>query len=261
MANPLEQPTPSRASEPALEVVGAAKRFGPVIAVQDLSLRIEPGQALALFGPSGCGKTTLLRVIAGLERPDAGRILIDGALADDSGRGPFMLPSRRGIAMVFQDFALWPHMRAKRHLDFVLRGRGLTRHERRERIARALDLCRLHDRRRAYPAELSGGEAQRLAIARALVVEPRILLLDEPFANLDVPLRECIIDELLRRKRDHTLTILLATHNREEAIRLAGRILYMNPPGAPPHTRHTFLAPSGAETPEPRHSPVPPNPV
>ena len=141
--------------------------------------------------------------------------------------GAFVPPVERGIGMVFQDFALWPHMRVAKHLDFVLRGRGLPRHARALRAGAMLELLHLRDRRGAYPGELSGGEAQRLAIARALITEPRILLLDEPFANIDAELRQDIMDEVLRRKHSHRAAILLATHNADEAELLGDRLFRM----------------------------------
>ena len=209
----------------AVELDRVTKRFGDVTALSDVSLRVGQGEFLCLFGPSGCGKTTLLRLIAGLEVPDAGRVLIHGAVATD--RIIVVPPADRGVGMVFQDLALWPHMRAARHIDFVLRGRGLSKAQRRERVDGLLALSQLEERRRTYPNQLSGGEAQRLAIARALATDPGILLLDEPFANLDVPRRHRIIDEILRRKRDNGLTVVMATHNRQEAEDLSDAVFDM----------------------------------
>lgn len=209
----------------AVELDHITKRFGEVTALSDVSLRVGQGEFLTLFGPSGCGKTTLLRLIAGLEVPDAGRVLIHGAVATDL--TVIVPPADRGIGMVFQDLALWPHMRAARHIDFVLRGRGLSKAQRRERVDELLALSQLENRRRTYPNQLSGGEAQRLAIARALATDPGILLLDEPFANLDLPRRHRIIDEILRRKSDNGLTVIMATHNRQEAEDLSDAVFDM----------------------------------
>ncbi len=209
----------------SVELDHVTKRFGDLTVLSDVSLRVDQGDFLCLFGPSGCGKTTLLRLIAGLEVPDAGRILIHGTVATD--HAMIVPPAERGVGMVFQDLALWPHMRAAKHIDFVLRGRGLSKAERRHRVDELLALSQLEDRRRTYPNQLSGGEAQRLAIARALATDPAILLLDEPFANLDLPRRRRITDEILRRKRDNGLTIVMATHNRQEAEDLSDAIFDM----------------------------------
>jgi ABC-type Fe3+/spermidine/putrescine transport system ATPase subunit len=203
----------------AIESRDLTKGFGTVQAVSGISFTLGAGEMLALLGPSGSGKTTLLRLVAGLERPDAGTISLFGQEG--------LPPEDRGVGMVFQDLALWPHMRMARHLDFVLRGRGLPRQDRRERISQLLDLVQLDDRRRAFPNQLSGGQAQRLAIARTLATEPRILLLDEPFANLDHALRERIMVEVLRRKQEDGLTIILATHNHDEMLALADHTITM----------------------------------
>jgi iron(III) transport system ATP-binding protein/putative spermidine/putrescine transport system ATP-binding protein len=198
-----------------LELKNVGKRFGDRWLFRDLSFTVDAGQALCLFGPSGCGKTTLLRLIAGFDRPDLGAIHIQGELA--SGGAIFMPPRRRAMAMVFQDFALWPHMTVERHLDFVLKTRKLRRKDRAARTDALLDLCRLEDKRRAYPATLSGGEQQRLGIARALATSPRVLLMDEPFSNLDAALRSQISDEIRRLKRVENMAVLVATHTPEDA--------------------------------------------
>ncbi|MFA6244291.1 MAG: ATP-binding cassette domain-containing protein [Candidatus Hydrogenedentales bacterium] len=199
---------------PDIELRDIVKRFGETLVLDHVSLRAGHGAGLGLFGPSGIGKTTILRIIAGLERPDSGKVVV--------GRNevrPGWCEARRdahAVGMVFQDLALWPHMRAERHLEFVLRGSGLSR---RERIARAhatLEFCGLSDKRRAYPATLSGGEQQRLAFARALVTDPGILLLDEPFANLDDTLRTRFIEELTRRKYTQGATLVISSHDRAD---------------------------------------------
>jgi iron(III) transport system ATP-binding protein len=209
----------------AVELTAVSKRFGPVAALAAVSLAVEAGEAVGLFGPSGCGKTTLLRIVAGLETPDQGRVAILGRPA--WGDGIALAPRERGIGMVFQDFALWPHLTVAGHLDFVLRGRRLSRAKRRERSEALLDLVGLRDRGRDRPAQLSGGEQQRVAIARALAPAPAILLLDEPFANLDAAIRDRIAAELIRRKRDERVAILIATHNREDLERLTDRVVMM----------------------------------
>jgi iron(III) transport system ATP-binding protein len=190
-----------------------------------VSLRVEEGEAVALFGPSGSGKTTVLRIVAGLERPDSGCVILRGRPV--SGDGVLVPPNERKIGMVFQDLALWPHMSAERHLDFVLKGREKSRERRKERIDELIRTFELAHRRQAYPSGMSGGEQQRLAIARALATNPSILLLDEPLANLDETLRGKVIAELLRLKRESGVSILFTTHVREELERLADRTVEM----------------------------------
>lgn len=198
----------------AIEVRSVTKRFGRRLVLDKFSLSIAAGACVTLCGPSGCGKTTLLRLIAGLETPDEGAVAI---VEMNGGTRP---PYDGTIGMVFQDLALWPHMRAARHLGFVLRGRGLARWERRGRIHELLTLTGLDAVARSYPAQMSGGEQQRLAIARALATEPRLLLLDEPFANLDAVLRERLTCELARRK-EAGVTLVIATHDPEETRALS----------------------------------------
>ena len=208
-----------------IEVRNVTKRFGAAIAIDRLSVSVNDGQALCLFGPSGCGKTTLLRLIARLERPSEGEILFDGRCVNSPVTADFPIPGQ--IGMVFQDRALWPHVRAGAHLEFVLGGMGLSRRERRSRAEAMLTMCQIGELRRAYPAELSGGEQQRLAIARALVTAPPLLLLDEPLANLDAALRGRMLDEFCKHKR-RGATIIFATHDRAEAEALGDVILRMD---------------------------------
>ncbi len=209
---------------PNLEVHGVSKRFGTRIVLDALEFRVSHGAGLGLFGPSGCGKTTVLRLLAGLERADSGAIVLDGVdvNATCSGR-------RNGcqIGMVFQDLALWPHMHAERHLEFVLRGRGIGRRDRIMRAREMLDFSGLGDKRHAYPATLSGGEQQRLAIARALVTNPELLLLDEPFANLDDALRARFHEEFVRRKSNQKTTIVMTSHDRRDLEGVVDDILLL----------------------------------
>ena len=208
---------------PAIEFQGVSKKFGAVAVIEDLSFSLDGGRILWISGPSGSGKTTLLRLIAGLELPDRGSVLLNDVIA--TGPGVYRPPAERGLGMVFQDFALWPHMSVDRHLDFVLKARRVPSDARKARIRDLLTLCGLSDLARRRPSELSGGEQQRLAIARAMVGEPCILLLDEPLPNLDAALKGRILAEILRRKREQRLTVVMATHDAEEIRSEADQVL------------------------------------
>ena len=201
-------------------VHGVTKRFGAVTAVDDADLCVERGEFVALLGPSGCGKTTLLRLVAGFEAPDGGEVRVgDRVVADGS---TWVAPERRRVGMVFQDYALFPHLTVAENVGF-----GLPRRERRTRVPMVLalvDLCGLGDR---YPHELSGGQQQRVALARALAPNPELVLLDEPWSNIDPHLRGTMRDELARILRSIGVTVVLVTHDREEAFSLADRIALM----------------------------------
>jgi len=197
------------------------KRFGKVVAVRDLTLEIADGELLVVLGPSGCGKTTALRAIAGLDRPDAGRIRIGDRDVTE------VPPGQRGIAMVFQSYAVFPHMRVYDNVVFGLRMRGVDAAEQRRRaqeVASLLEIGELLDR---YPAQLSGGQRQRVAVARAIVVRPEVLLMDEPLSNLDALLRLHMRAELKRLHREVESTIVYVTHDQVEALSLGDRIAVM----------------------------------
>ena len=199
---------------------GVSKRFGAVQAVDDAQLCVERGEFVALLGPSGCGKTTLLRMIAGFEEPESGTVEVAGTPV--AGAGAWVPPERRKVGMVFQDYALFPHLTVADNVGF-----GLPRRERRTRVPAVLalvDLCGLGDR---YPHELSGGQQQRVALARALAPGPELVLLDEPWSNIDPHLRSSMRDELARILRGLDVTVVLVTHDREEAFSLADRIALM----------------------------------
>jgi iron(III) transport system ATP-binding protein len=202
---------------------GLSKSFGAVHAVRDVDFEVRRGELVAVLGPSGCGKTTLLRLVAGFERPDAGSVELAGTLM--AGPGRWVQPEKRRIGMVFQDYALFPHLSVEANVAF-----GLVRHPRgeRERLTRrTLELVGLQHKIDRYPYELSGGERQRVALARALAPEPQLVLLDEPFSSLDASLRAGLRREVELILREADATALLVTHDQEEALSLADRLAVM----------------------------------
>jgi iron(III) transport system ATP-binding protein len=202
------------------------KRFGAVAAVRDLSLAVRDHEFVTLLGPSGCGKTTLLRLIAGFVAPDEGTIRVGAALL--SSPAGVVPPERRGMGMVFQSYALWPHRTVYENVAFGLEVRRVPRAEARERVARVLELVNLAGLEGRHPGQLSGGQQQRVALARSLVVEPAILLLDEPLSNLDAKLRERMRWELKDLQRRTGITFVYVTHDQAEAMALSDRIAVMH---------------------------------
>jgi spermidine/putrescine transport system ATP-binding protein len=198
------------------------KRFGKVIAVDNVSLAIEEGEFFALLGPSGCGKTTLLRMLAGFETPSEGRILIDGA---DISRTP---PNKRPVNMVFQSYAVFPHMSVADNVAYGLMVDGVPKSERDRRVEEALGLVKLDGFGGRKPDQMSGGQRQRVALARALVKRPRVLLLDEPLSALDAKLREAMRSELTQLQEKVGITFLIVTHDQDEALAMASRCAVMN---------------------------------
>jgi iron(III) transport system ATP-binding protein len=197
------------------------KTFGAFIAIPDLSLTIEPGTLVTLLGPSGCGKTTTLRMLAGLEHPSAGRILIGG-------KDVTMLPANeRDVSMVFQSYALFPHMSALDNVAYGLESSGLKRREARDRAEEGLMLVGLGGMGQRLPAELSGGQQQRVAVARALVLEPQVLLLDEPLSNLDARLRRRVRTEIRELQQRLGFTAVYVTHDQDEALAVSDEIIVM----------------------------------
>jgi iron(III) transport system ATP-binding protein len=207
---------------------GVSKSFGSVRAVEDLSLSAEEGGFLTLLGPSGCGKTTTLRMIAGLERNDAGRIEIGGRTMSSPGENRFVPPERRNIGMVFQSYAIWPHMSVFENVAYPLRIRKRAAAEIRRRVGETLELLSMNGLSERSATALSGGQQQRVAIARALVFEPSILLMDEPLSNLDAQLREEMRVQLRDLQKRLGITTLYVTHDQEEAMVLADRIAVLH---------------------------------
>ncbi len=190
------------------------------------TLHIEPGRIVALLGPSGCGKSTLLRLLAGLSVPASGEIRFGDRLVARAGWG--LPPEQRDIGMVFQDYALWPHMSVAQNVAFPLRMRGVSRSERERRVSEALARVGLNGFAERKPSGLSGGQQQRVALARAIVAAPRVLLFDEPLSNLDSELRESLCGEMSRLLRQLGITALYVTHDRREAELLADQIVYLS---------------------------------
>ncbi len=207
---------------PRLEIAHIGKSFGGQRVVDDVSLTVMPGQVTCLLGPSGCGKSTTLRMIAGVEAPDTGRICVDGALVcDEHGQVP---PEQRSIGLMFQDFALFPHLSVAQNVGFGLK---LPRGPRRARVVSLLDKVGMGRHIDRFPHELSGGEQQRVALARALAPQPRVMLMDEPFSGLDDRLRDDIRDETLDVLKAEGTAVLLVTHEPGEAMRMADEIALM----------------------------------
>jgi sulfate/thiosulfate transport system ATP-binding protein len=206
----------------AIEARGVTKRFGDFVALDDVSVRVPGGSLTALLGPSGSGKSTLLRVLAGLERPDAGEVLISGE--DATG----VVPQKRGVGFVFQHYAAFKHMTVWNNVAFGLKVRRTPKAEVKERVEQLLELVQLSGFAHRYPAQLSGGQRQRMALARALAVEPKVLLLDEPFGALDARVRKELRAWLRRLHEEVHVTTVFVTHDQEEAMEVADQIVVMN---------------------------------
>jgi len=211
-----------------IEIEGLTKRFGAVTAVSGLSLSVEAGEFLTLLGPSGCGKTTVLRMIAGLEIPDDGEIRIGGRTVFSFRRGLFVSPGERGVGLVFQSYALWPHMSVRQNLAFGLETRKAAPEEIKRRIAEALAYMRLEEMENRYPQQMSGGQQQRVALARMLVARPGVFLMDEPLSNLDAKLRIEMRAEIKRLHREVQATTVYVTHDQTEALTLSSRVAIMD---------------------------------
>ena len=204
------------------------KRFGGVTAVNDFNLVVKDGEFVSILGPSGCGKTTPLRMIAGFERATEGEIYIGEQCVSSSIKGSFAPPEKRDIGMVFQSYAVWPHMTVAENVGYPLKIQKVDKTERERRVQEMLELVHLGEYGKRYPNQLSGGQQQRVALARALVAEPGLLLLDEPLSNLDAKLRESMRFEILEIQKKTGITVVYVTHDQGEAMAMSDRVVVMS---------------------------------
>ena len=204
------------------------KRFGGVTAVNDFNLVVKDGEFVSILGPSGCGKTTTLRMIAGFERATEGEIYIGEQCVSSSIKGSFAPPEKRDIGMVFQSYAVWPHMTVAENVGYPLKIQKVDKAERERRVQEMLELVHLGEYGKRYPNQLSGGQQQRVALARALVAEPGLMLLDEPLSNLDAKLRESMRFEILEIQKKTGITVVYVTHDQGEAMAMSDRVVVMS---------------------------------
>jgi len=207
---------------------GIKKSYGGAVAIENLDLSVHSGEFLTILGPSGCGKTTTLRAIAGLEEPDDGEIQLGDRKVFSRREGIIIPPEKRGLGLIFQSYALWPHMTVARNITLALKEQKLSASEVENRLTNALDMVQMGELRDRYPSELSGGQQQRVAVARLIALRPSILLMDEPLSNLDAKLRTEMRAGLKRLHRDLDATTVYVTHDQIEALTLSDRIIVMN---------------------------------
>jgi multiple sugar transport system ATP-binding protein len=208
-------------------ITNLTKKFGSVVAVNDVSLTIEPGSFLTLLGPSGCGKTTLLRCISGLEDPDDGEITIGDKLIYSRSKGISLPPGQRDLGLVFQNYALWPHMTVYKNITFALEIKKFPKDEMDARVKESLAEVQMEGYEDRYPREMSGGQQQRIALARMLAYRPSVFLMDEPLSNLDARLRMDMRTELKRLHHDSDATTVYVTHDQIEAMTMSSKIAVM----------------------------------
>jgi len=207
---------------------GIVKSYGKEVVVKNLDLLVEPGEFLTILGPSGCGKTTTLRMIAGLEEPNQGNIKLDDKVVFSRNEGVVIPPEARNLGLIFQSYALWPHMTVEKNITLALKEQKISKDEIASRLANALDMVQLTGYAERYPSELSGGQQQRVAVARLIALRPTILLMDEPLSNLDAKLRTEMRASLKRLHRDLDATTVYVTHDQIEALTLSDRVIIMN---------------------------------
>lgn len=211
-----------------VKIVSVTKQFGEVKAVNNFNATIADGEFVSILGPSGCGKTTMLRMIAGFEKASVGEIHIGDKLVSSSKNSTFIPPEKRNIGMVFQSYAVWPHMSVFDNVAYPLKIKKYAKEDIAKRTTEALELVHLENYAKRFPNQLSGGQQQRVALARALVGEPRLLLLDEPLSNLDAKLRESMRFEIKELQKKLNITVIYVTHDQAEAMAMSDRIIVMN---------------------------------
>ena len=211
-----------------IRLSGIRKSYGKAVAIHDLDLTVHPGEFLTILGPSGCGKTTTLRAIAGLEEPDDGVIELGDRVLFSRRDGIIVPPEKRGLGLIFQSYALWPHMTVAKNITLALKEQKLSASDIETRLTTALDLVQMTELRERYPSELSGGQQQRVAVARLIALRPSVLLMDEPLSNLDAKLRTEMRASLKRLHRDLNATTVYVTHDQIEALTLSDRIIIMD---------------------------------
>lgn len=211
-----------------VKISGVTKKFGDVTAVDRFDALINDGEFVSILGPSGCGKTTILRIIAGFEKATDGDVAIGDRVVSQAGASLFVPPEKRNIGMVFQSYAVWPHMNVFDNVAYPLKIKKCSNDEIKRRTERALSLVHLEELAARYPNQLSGGQQQRVALARALVGEPGLLLLDEPLSNLDAKLRESMRFEIKELQKNLGITVIYVTHDQAEAMAMSDRIIVMN---------------------------------
>ncbi len=214
-----------------VRIAGLEKRYGDHLVLPGLDITVADGECFTLLGPSGCGKTVLLRLVAGFEAPSAGTVAIGGVAMADAAAGTMVPPNQRGLGMVFQDYAVWPHMNVTDNVAYPLKLAGVPAEEMRRRASAAVAMVGLGGLEKRLPSELSGGQQQRVALARALVSEPRLLLLDEPLNNLDANLREEMRFEIKALQRKLGVTVFYVTHDQEIALGISDRLAVMDASG------------------------------
>ena len=217
--------------EDIIKVEGVAKGYGKHQVLQNLDIAIKKGECFTLLGPSGCGKTVLIRLIAGHEVPDAGKIIIDDTVVADSETGEYIPPERRGLGIVFQDYAVWPHMTVFENIAYPLKMEKRPKAEINELVMKMIEVVGMKGLDKRLPSELSGGQQQRVALARALVADPSVMLLDEPLSNLDANLREEMRFEIKALQRKFGITVLFVTHDQEVALAISDRLAIMDANG------------------------------